>query len=140
MANVSIINISNHNLSTSQTYGGKVSVIELPDTLKKDWGQLTPDKVSNVVNRVKTFIQESDNGNKVLIHIAGHPSAVTSLVNECKYMESAYNDATLVYGHSVRNSVESVQDDGTVVKKNVFDFNGWYSYTDNTLVELKEIV
>ena len=139
MGNVTIINISNHKLTDAQTINGQVSVIEMPDSLKDDWSQLTPDKINDVVLRVKSFIQDSDNGGKVLVHIAGQPSAVLHLVNECSYMEKAYNDCTLVYGHSVRNSVESVVD-GVIVKKNVFDFQGWYSYTNNTLVELKESV
>ena len=133
MKNATIINVSNHNLTQAQVQ--YATVVELPDTLKKSWGQLTPETINDVVGKVKTFIQATDNGGKVFVHIAGHPSAVLHLVNECSYMETAYNDCTLVYAHSVRESVETVQDDGTVVKRNVFNFQGWHSYSTNERVE-----
>ena len=117
-----MLNVSNHVLGLNQlaeleTMG--YVVVELPDTLKSVWGQLTPDNYLRVCNDVVSFAEE--NGIEGF-HIAGFPAAVTALCIDLKPTVPVY------YAYSERVSVEEAQPDGSVVKKNVFKHKGFYQY------------
>ena len=124
-----IINVSNHNLTAAQTTGVD-QVVELPDTIKKDWGALTPDKINGVVEDVIAFIQDTNAkvDGDVFIHVAGHASAVASILE-------TIDSGWCIYAFTTRNSVDEPQADGTIKKTFVFDFQGWFRYKDNSKVE-----
>lgn len=117
-----LLNVSNHVLGLNQlaeleTMG--YVVVELPDTLKSVWGQLTPDNYLRVCNDVVTFAEE--NGIEGF-HIAGFPAAVTALCIDLK------PTVPIFYAYSERVSIEEPQPDGSVVKKNIFKHKGFYPY------------
>ena len=138
---VVIINVSNHTLTDAQTYGGKAQVVELPSTLKKDYSNIVPSEVNEISNRLMEFIMYTSNdyrhNNKVIVHLAGHPSTSAQVSQR---LSEKWFTTQLVYGHSIRDSVEELNEDGTIVKRNVFNFNGWYDMHTNKLVELKDLV
>jgi len=138
---VVIINVSNHKLTPVQTYDNNAKVIELPSKLSRDFSQIVPSAVNEIADRIVSFIMSTNNDykydNKVLIHLAGHPATTMQVFNRLNHDWFYYKGTQFVYAHSVRESVEEVQEDGSVVKRNVFNFNGWYDYQDNSLVELK---
>ena len=117
-----LLNCSNHVLGLNQlaeleTMG--YVVVELPDTLKSVWGQLTPDNYLRVCNDVVAFAEE--NGIEAF-HVAGFPAAVTALCIDI------YPTTPIFYAYSERMSIEEPQPDGSVVKKNVFKHKGFYPY------------
>ena len=135
-----IINISNHKLNENQT--SSQEVVELPQELKARWGQITPEEVIDLCEDILSWVQDLTRyeDEKTYIHIAGHASAVHYIVDNIKYGSVTARDRSsqfngvVMYAHSVRESVESVQEDGSVVKRNVFNFQGWYNYHTNQKV------
>lgn len=116
-----ILNISNHKLTSTQlddlkdAYGEDVEVVDL-QSLKEDWGQLTPFNYRNVCNSIIGFMKSE----KISVaHLAGYAPAVVYLCN--------FKDFKFIYSHSVRDSVE-VEVNGVVEKRQVFKHTGWFEY------------
>lgn len=112
-----LLNLSNHNLTPQQTEELSTlgyQVIELNATDKQAWGQLNPQDYKAVCDEILDKYQAD------AYHLAGFPAAVV-------YVTRTTNKPCY-YAYSTRQSVEAVQEDGTVVKKNIFKHQGFYLY------------
>lgn len=116
-----ILNISNHKLTDLQladlkdAYGEDVEIVEL-QSLKEDWGQLTPFNYRSVCNSIIGFMK---NEGINIGHLAGYAPAVVYLCN--------FKDFKFIYSHSVRDSIET-EVNGVVEKKQIFKHTGWFEY------------
>nr|DAN71811.1 MAG TPA: hypothetical protein [Caudoviricetes sp.] len=116
-----LLNCSNHVLGLNQItelQNKGYVVIELPEELKKQWGQLNPENYVEVCNNIVTFMEEN---NCTGIHLAGFPAAVTLLCIDLN------PEVEVIYAYSERNVVE-VEVEGQVVKKAIFSHKGFYPY------------
>lgn len=117
-----ILNISNHVLGLDQINELALmgyQVIELPDELKKEWAQLSPETYHGVCHKIRDFMA---NNHVDATHVAGFPAAVNYFVNKVSIVFDNY------YAYSERVSVEEAQPDGSVIKKNIFKHKGFYKY------------
>lgn len=115
-----LINISNHKLTEEQkSYFSEV--IELPKELSEKWGQMSPKTAKSVIGEIIDLINDTCDYSDV-IHVAGYPAAVCHI----NYMANQ----ECVFAHSIRESQEYTAEDGSVQKKNIFRFQGWYRYHD----------
>ena len=122
-----LINVSNHTLSAEQVKDFDM-VVELPQELKVMWGQITPEAMVSTVEAINEFIKNTrkDHYNTNFnVHIAGHAAACYQLANLTTEM--------CIFAHSVRNSIEEVQEDGSTIKKAIFKHTGWFTYGGNPL-------
>lgn len=127
-----LLNCSNHVLGLNQItelQNKGYVVIELPEELKKQWGQLNPENYVEVCNNIVTFMEEN---NCTGIHLAGFPAAVTPLCIDLK------PEVEVMYAYSERDVVE-VEIEGQVVKKSIFTHKGFYPYI-RTKEQLKEMI
>lgn len=112
-----LLNLSNHNLTPQQTEELSTlgyQAIELNTTDKQAWGQLNPQDYKQICNKILgSYAADA-------YHLAGFPAAVV-------YVTKA-TTKPCYYAYSVRQSIETVQEDGTVVKKNIFKHQGFYLY------------
>ena len=116
-----ILNVSNHTLGLDQIQELAMmgyQVVELPEDLKKAWGQLTPDTYHGVCNKIKNYMAEN---HVDATHVAGFPAAVNYFVKNSIVFDN-------YYAYSERVAIEEVQPDGTVAKKSVFKHKGFYKY------------
>lgn len=76
--------------------------------------------VADIVKRAETLAQIADQSGASIAMIGGAPYLMSAL-------EKALTEYGImpVYSFSVRQSVETMKDDGTVVKTNVFHHAGW---------------
>ena len=115
-----ILNVSNHVLGLDQIKElaeKGYEVVELSQELKTQWAQLNPETYVDVCNQVTSF---ADKVGASAMHIAGFPAAVTYVVSK--------NIMPFYYAYSERVSIEEPQEDGSVLKKNVFRHKGFYQY------------
>lgn len=116
-----ILNVSNHTLGLDQLQELAMmgyQVVELPEELKKEWAQLSPDTYHGVCNKIRNFMAEN---HVDATHVAGFPAAVNYFVKNSIVFDN-------YYAYSERVSVEETLADGSVVKKNVFKHKGFYKY------------
>lgn len=123
-----LYNISNHRLTEEQRKGFN-EVIEMPESIAKRWKQMSPITTRDTLDRVCKWISNSEHTEDELFHIAGYPPAVAML------LDRLYGDEC-IFAHSIRDSEEYIAEDGSVQKKNVFRFEGWYHYSDLSKVVL----
>lgn len=124
------LNISNHNLTVDQLAEIDQKgweAVELPEDLKKAWGSCNPSNYQEIVNDIVHYMIVN-NINSALL--AGYSPAV---VYAC--MEYACRTCMFYFAHTERKSVETVQEDGSVVKTNVFKHAGFYQYPFNLDME-----
>ena len=116
-----LINASNHKLSENQT-APFFGVKELPEELKVKWGNVTPETINSIMESFYDFMESTpiSVGVEYFVHLAGHADLIASIVRDQKF--------NLIYAHSERNVEEVTNEDGTVTKKSVFNFKGWYYY------------
>lgn len=117
-----ILNISNHTLGLDQINELALmgyQVEELPEELKKAWGQLTPDNYAEVCWKIRDYMVDN---HVDATHVAGFPAAVNFFLKRVTTVFDNY------YAYSERVSVEETLADGSVVKKNVFRHKGFYLY------------
>ena len=115
-----ILNVSNHVLGLDQIKelaDSGYEVVELSEELKKAWAQLNPETYVDICNQVTSY---ADKVGASAMHVAGFPAAVTYLVSK--------NMMPFFYAYSERVSIEDVQPDDSVVKKNIFKHKGFYQY------------
>lgn len=116
-----ILNVSNHTLGLDQLQELAMlgyQVVELPEDLKKEWTQLSPDTYHEVCNRIKKYMVDN---HVDATHVAGFPAAVNYFVKNSIVFDN-------YYAYSERVSIEEPQPDGSVIKKNVFKHKGFYKY------------
>lgn len=117
-----IVNITNHKLTVDQLEdlksSGVTEIIELPETFKEAWGSMNPANWKFVCNDIEVFTKNI--GAEVCL-IAGYTPAVVYLANS-----DLLRNVHKLYSHSDRVSVEKHNEDGTVVKTNVFKHVGFY--------------
>ena len=116
-----LLNCSNHVLGLNQItelQNKGYVIVEMPDELKKQWGQLNPENYAEVCNNVVEFMEEN---NCTGIHLAGFPPAVTLLCMDLN------PEVEVMYAYSERDVVE-VEIDGQVVKKAIFSHKGFFPY------------
>lgn len=112
-----LLNLSNHILTEDQLneleqMGYKT--IELQQEDKQMWGQLNPQDYKAVCNQILDKYKAN------AYHLAGFPAAVVYITK--------VTTKPCYYAYSIRQSTETVQEDGTVVKKNIFKHQGFYLY------------
>lgn len=127
-----LLNCSNHVMGLNQIREleekGYV-IIELPENLKNQWSQLTPNNYAEVCNSVVEFMEQN---NCEGIHLAGFPAAVTLLCIDLN------PTVEILYAYSERDVVE-IEVEGQVVKKSIFTHKGFYPYI-RTKEQLKELI
>lgn len=118
---IKILNISNHNLTDKQVadlkdiYGEDIKIVEL-QSLKEDWGQLTPFNYRTICNSIISFMKQEE---IEIAHLAGYAPAVVYMCNHKGFQ--------FIYSHSIRDSIE-VENNGVVEKKQRFKHAGWFKY------------
>lgn len=133
-----LYNISNHVLTSEQVEDSMKrlavqEIIELPEDIKKEFGNVTPDKINDIAKKIIDFVTKDNRNEEVIVHLAGQPALVVLLVN----CFASINIKT-IYSFSERKSVETINGDGTVVKTNVFKHQGWYEYP--TVFDAKKLI
>lgn len=116
-----ILNVSNHTLGLDQLQELAMlgyQVVELPEDLKKEWAQLSPDTYHGLCNRIKKYMIDN---HVDATHVAGFPAAVNYFVKNSIVFDN-------YYAYSERVSIEEPQPDGSVIKKNIFKHKGFYRY------------
>jgi len=120
--------IFNHNLLTDEQQisiksFGCQNVIYLPDELKSIWKNIDPatEKIELLKNIEEFTLKNTNPFDYVLIQ--GEFGATVKLVNFC-----FKHNRIPVYATSIRESVEEIQADGSVVKKSVFKFVRFREY------------
>ena len=126
-----ILNVQNHSLTVEQVNelaNKGFEVIELPEHLKKEWGNLTPDNYLDVV--VEIWLLEHNNEPIMNYIVSGFSPAVAEMVcmSQDRDIYPIGEEPHLYYAYSQRESVEVEQEDGTVIKKSVFKHKGFYRY------------
>lgn len=123
------INASNHNLTEEQKREVNevlgATIIELPEKLKRDWANVTPDNINLIMRDLLEVIYPlaKNNENTVLVHVAGHPALVARTVGMLKYL-----NIDCYWAFSQRVSIEEAQPDGSILKRNVFKHEGFFKY------------
>ena len=116
-----LLNVSNHVMGLEQIKEleekGYV-IVELPEDLKARWAQMDPETYGRTCNDVIEWAEE--NGINAM-HLAGFPAAVVLMCADIDRIP-------LYYAYSERVSVESVKEDGSVEKRNIFKHKGFYRY------------
>ena len=117
-------NVSNHTLTKDQLeeiQAKGFSVMELEENLKRAWGSMNPSNWRETCNEVINVVIDMDITIETAL-IAGYTPAVVYLTNELNRYGT-----TPLYAHTDRVSVEKPNEDGTVVKTNVFKHTGFYN-------------
>ena len=112
----------NHQLGDQQVAeleGKGFQIVVANDEVKNAWGQITPDNLDGVVAMVKESLP---NGTGAVV-VQGHFAATFRLVRDVKAL-----GIECFYAHSVRQSVDQPQADGTVKKVAVFNHVGFFPY------------
>lgn len=112
-----ILNVSNHKLTDDQINElseKDIEVVELDELDKRLWSQLTPNNYRLIADSILNKYAVD------LYHLAGFPAAVVYVCNQ--------KQNKCYYAFSERCSIEELQADGSVVKKNVFKHKGFYLY------------
>lgn len=116
------LNITNHQLTAAQTAEITLAgyeVMDLPEDLKEQWGQLNTENWQDICHKIWQFIV-TNNIDTALV--AGYAPAMYDI---------AYNmdraGLTPVYADTARESVETKMEDGSVRKTAVFKHKGFYS-------------
>ena len=119
---IKVLNISNHELTKVQVEDlakKNMEVMELPDDMKKSWGALTPDNYQKVCDEIRDYMISN---NVTVAHLTGFIPAVS-------YLTSKNNlSLSFIYSYSQRESKETKDKDGKVIKTSVFKHRGWYKY------------
>jgi hypothetical protein len=111
-----IIKITNHSMTDEQIVGLKGwEVVELPEEIQGRLAQCGPDaaRLIRLATDVIEFAQSE--GANFIFGPAGSPAFCDIFSNLCRDAQ-----IVIVFSHSVRESIETVKEDGTVVKTNVF--------------------
>lgn len=119
---VNLVNVSNHKLTAEQTVGF-TKIVDLPEELKKEWANITPENIEAVIANVHSWIREQGEHFETVIHIAGQMSAVHVLLTLLQASEY-----TCVYSFTERVSEDIPQEDGSVKKIISFKHKGWVEY------------
>lgn len=112
-----ILNLSNHSLSDVQKEELKkldFEVVELEETDKKVWGQLSPYNYQNTCDEF--LIKYNVQG----FHIAGFPPAVNYFCSK--------TNKPCYYAYSERKTVERKDEKGKVIKTAIFEHKGFFKY------------
>ena len=116
-----LLNVSNHVMGLEQIKEleekGYV-IVELPEDLKSRWAQMNPETYGRVCNDIIEWAEENDIN---AMHLAGFPAAVVLMCADIDRIP-------LYYAYSERVSVESVKENGSVEKRNIFKHKGFYRY------------
>lgn len=122
------LNISNHILTQEQIEDIKkvlnteeIEIVELPQDIKSQWGNLTPDNYEQVCERI---IQYMKNNEIKHAHLAGFTPAVVYMVT-CSWNYFFYS-----YSERVSEEKES---NGEIVKTSIFKYKDWYEYQINLI-------
>lgn len=126
-----ILNVQNHSLTVEQVKelnNKGFEVIELPEDLKKEWGNLIPGNYINVVAEI--WLLKHNNEPIMNYIVSGFSPAVATMVcmSNDRDIYPVGEEPHLYYAYSQRESVEEVQEDGAVIKKSVFKHKGFYRY------------
>ena len=125
-----MLNISNHVMGVNQLddiHNLGYDLVELPEDLKKAWGQLEPSNYPKVCNDIMDWAQEHEIG---AFHLAGFAPAVTLICMDVKPEFPVY------YAYTARVSVDIPQEDGSVKKESKFTHAGFFRYvTDKSHLE-----
>lgn len=121
------LNLSNHVMSTEQVKDLEsnweaTEVIELPENLKRSWGQMSPSNYKNICDDIITYIQDN---NIEILHIAGMMPAVVYIIG--KLIES-HPWMRFLSAYSERVSEEVVKEDGTIEKRTIFKHQYFFEY------------
>lgn len=116
-----LLNVSNHKFTQEQLEDLKVNweineILELPEDLKKEWSNLTPDNYKEVCDRIINLAIKEDHP---FLHLAGFAPAVN-------YVAQDY--PICIYAFSVRDSIDVPQEDGSIKKISTFNHKGFYRY------------
>ena len=116
------INVTSHNLTTYQIVDlqskGFEEFVELPENLKNSWGSIDPNADEfEVYNSVEPIIDFVAKEKPAGIMLAGEITAVISIFGELIHNQP---EIEILVATTRRESVESVQPDGSVRKTNVF--------------------
>ena len=112
-----ILNLSNHILNSQQIEelnSRGLKLVELDELDKRLWSQLNPHNYKLIAASI--LVKYSVD----FYHLAGFPAAVVYVCNQ--------KENKCYYAFSERCSVEELQSDGSVVKKNIFKHKGFYLY------------
>ena len=102
-------------------------LVELPEDLKKAWGQLEPTNYPMVCNEIMDWAQENEIS---AFHLAGFAPAVTLICMDVK------SDFPVYYAYTARVSVDIPQPDGSIKKESKFTHGGFFRYvTDKSHLE-----
>jgi len=144
-------NFTNHELNNDQLEELKRweidEVVEMPQELKKAWGEVTPCNVKYLVEYIVDFVKREST--HLIQCPEGHnefdetnPYAMIEIYSECFFLIQGHFGATVslveklnmfgtpMYAHSERLSIENP--DGSITKQ--FKHQGFYRYYDNTKI------
>lgn len=117
------LNISNHILAQEQIEDIKkalnteeIEIVELPQDIKSQWSNLTPDNYELVCERIIKYMKDNEIGHA---HLAGFAPAVVYIVM-CSW-------SYFFYSYSERVSEEK-EVNGEIIKTSIFKHKGWYTY------------
>ena len=124
-----LLNISNHVMGLEQLKELQergYDLVELPEDLKKAWGQLEPSNYPIICNQI---VDWAENNQIDAFHLAGFAPAVNLI---CLDMKPEF---PIYYAYSKRDSVE-VEIEGQIVKKAIFKHIGFFRYvTDKSQLQ-----
>lgn len=119
---IKFANISNHQLTKEQIddlknmFQDDVTIMELPEEIKKEWSNLTPDTYICTVHKIINWIYEYQIR---YARIAGFVPAVLTL-NDVRGLKTFYSFFERVS--------EEKEVNGEVIKVSKFQHKGWYRY------------
>ena len=128
-----MLNISNHVMGVNQLddiHNLGYDLVELPENLKKAWGQLEPSNYPQICNSIMDWAQDNQIDS---FHLAGFAPAVTLICMDVN------PDFPVYYAYTARVSVDIPQPDGSVKKESKFTHGGFFRYvTDKSHLQAFE--
>lgn len=129
------LNVSNHALTNDQEEELKekeFEIIELPENIKRSWGEITPENLLYVVKDVFDFVKESSIN---VAMVAGQNAACNLLISQ---LDTGVCESVFSYSKRIVTE-EAVLETGKVIKRSEFKHEGFYFYPTSESKELRKL-